>query len=1349
MPSISLKPSHKAVKVYYEEIEKLAQMGKLTEGNVKPHFATLLRACAKELKWNLVEEYAMKRSSNNIRVDGALLDEFTLPHGFWEAKDSSDVLTEEVKKKFARGYPRDNIIFQEPKRVILYQNGGLVGDYDITKPEELVSALEAFFGFEQAVIEDFNRAVEEFKLKIPELAKSLQNIIDEEQRFNKQYIEAFNKFTALCKESINPNISEAAVEEMLIQHLLTERLFRKVFGNPDFVKRNAIASEIEKVIEALMSRAYNRDEFLKKLDRFYKAIENAAEDIDDWSKKQAFMNTVYEKFFQGFSVKVADTHGIVYTPQPIVDFMVRSVQDILGREFGRSLSDDGVHILDPFVGTGNFILRVMREINRTALEKKYESELHCNEVMLLPYYIASMNIEHEFYEKTGHYKPFEGICFVDTFQLAEPAGAHLFSMTEKNTERVERQKKTPIFVIISNPPYNAGQVNENDNNKNRKYLIMDKRVAQTYAKDSKATLKNDLSDVYVKAIRYASDRVGDEGIVAVVTNNSFIDGIAFDGMRKNLEGDFDSIYVLDLGGNVRKNPKLSGTTNNVFGIQVGVSISLFVKKTSITPPHPQSFSRREKEEAKDPLPLGEGKVEGVLVSNNHAKIYYARLDEYWRKEQKYEFLNEKDQIGNIEWIEITPDKNHTWLTDNLSNDYELLLPLGTKINKQKAVCNGVIFINYGLGVLTNRDNWVYNFNPLFLLRNIKTITETFNYQSLQWKLLPQKPNKENLTEYNQFFLYDDKKISWSRDLKQKIERELIAKIDNNCIRNSDYRPFCKQFIYFDPIFSDVRGQNPKFFPTLESEIENRVICVKGIGMDKPFHALMVNCIPDLQFTPNGQTFPFYTYKEEANPLPKGEGATPVAGEGELHKKYVRKENITDWALGEFQKHYQSSCQSNPRPQGEGATPVAGEGVFLKKYVRKENITDWALEEFRKHYKCALSSNSSPRGGGEQPKYTTSSVQQPSPSGQPECDITSAQQPSPSGGRCHEVTEEGAFKHPNIHTNEGTVESLEQKMKLIQYGQSLRTRQTDVESKMWEILRAKRFMGLKFRRQHTVGKYILDFYCPERKLAIEIDGSGHAFEDKTIKDENRTKELEKEGIKVLRFWNNEVLNNIGAVVEAIWNEVEENAPSPLTPPPEGEDKKNLHPQGEGTRRAEEGAFGEITKWGIFYYVYGLLHHPGYRKEYEANLRRELPRVPFAPDFWAFSKAGKALAALHVDYEQAKEHPLKMVENPDAPMDWRVKKMKYNKDKTEIVYNDFLTLAGIPKEAQEYKLGNRSALDWIVDQYRVTTDERSGITNDPNRDDDPQYIVSLIKKIVTVSLETVRIVKEIEKLEYKEA
>jgi predicted helicase len=577
MQKLTLKPSHKHVKEYYESLRQFKSLNVTHETAVRSAFQNLLEARARQFDWKLVPEWPVKRSkARNLRVDGALLDEFRLAHGYWEAKDGADDLPKEVRKKLNLGYPSDNIIFQAPERAILWQDGRQVADEDITEPSALVKVLTRFFEYQPPAYAQWKQAVADFKSELPKLGSALTEQIEKARKSNARFREAFAGFYELCRQSINPNLSEQAVEEMLIQHILTERIFRTVFKNSDFTRRNVIAHEIEKVIDALTAQAFSREEFLRRFDHFYRAIEQTAATIEDFGQKQEFLNSVYEKFFQGFSVKVADTHGIVYTPQPIVNFMVRSVADILRREFGKSLGSRDVHILDPFVGTGNFIVRVMQEMKRTELEHKYKNELHCNEVMLLPYYIASMNIEHEFYELTGTYEPFEGICLVDTFELAEAKQISFFAT--ENTERVERQKRSPITVVIGNPPYNVGQLNENDNNKNRKYRFLDSRVAETYAKDSKATNKNSLSDPYVKAIRWASDRIGDEGIVAFVTNNSFVDNLAFDGMRKHLEKDFEAVYVIDLGGNVRKNPKLSGTTHNVFGIQVGVSVNIFVRK---------------------------------------------------------------------------------------------------------------------------------------------------------------------------------------------------------------------------------------------------------------------------------------------------------------------------------------------------------------------------------------------------------------------------------------------------------------------------------------------------------------------------------------------------------------------------------------------------------------------------------------------------------------------------------------------------------------------------------------------------------------------------------------------------
>ena len=523
MSDFKLKPTHAPVKAYYETLAQCARGNFDNEGNIRGAFESLLSKCARPFGWMVVAEYQLPRSGKNpLRADAALLDAFNLPRGYWEAKDEKDDLKAEMNKKFAAGYPQTNILFQAPTRAILVQDGRIAFDGDITDPEKLVDVLRLFFEWKQPHQEDWERAVREFSARIPEIAQGAMTLINAERKSNPAFVERFTAFAELCRESINPDLKDEAVEEMLVQHLLTERIFRRIFDNPEFTRRNVIAAEIEKVIDSLTKRHFSRDSFLKDLDPFYKAIEETAATASSYSEKQAFLNSVYERFFQGFDKKQADTHGIVYTPQPIVDFMVRSVEEVLKAEFGRSLSDKGVHILDPFVGTGNFITRVMREIKTSSLPHKYKEELHCNEIMLLPYYIASMNIEHAYMDRVGEYEPFEGICLVDTFDMR--AQATMFA--KKNLERIERQRREPIFVVIGNPPYNAWQQNENDNNKNRRYVKdggVDLRVSETYAKSSKATNKNALSDPYVKAFRWASDRIGKDGVVALVTNSGYLD----------------------------------------------------------------------------------------------------------------------------------------------------------------------------------------------------------------------------------------------------------------------------------------------------------------------------------------------------------------------------------------------------------------------------------------------------------------------------------------------------------------------------------------------------------------------------------------------------------------------------------------------------------------------------------------------------------------------------------------------------------------------------------------------------------------------------------------------------------
>ena len=1011
MPKLNLKPNHKAIRDYYATLQQYDKHDATHEGAVSNPFAFLLDTCAKQVNATLIPQYAMRApKGNRIVIDGVILDEYGLPFAYWEAKDIDDNLFKAVQDKRNAGYPLDNICFQNPQRVILYQNGQIALDLDITEPARLIAALQYLFSYLPPALDNWQTAVSDFREYVPDLARALKTLVDQRHETDPDFKKAFSDFYETCRTSINPELSQDAVEEMLIQHILTERIFRTVFNRSDFISRNIIAVEIEKVSAALMRHAMSRDVFLEPLDRFYIAIEQAATLCKDFSQKQHFLNTFYEKFFQGFSEDVADTHGIVYTPQPIVDFMVKSVKHILETEFGRSLSDTGVHIIDPFVGTGNFIVRLIQDIQGTALEEKYRHELHCNEVMLLPYYIASLNIEQEYFQRTGAYLPFEGIALADTFELPEQQQTEFF--TRENTERVKRQKAADMFVVIGNPPYNAQQANENDNNKNRKNEIIDERIAETYVKDSKATLKNKLYDPYVKAIRWASDRIKNEGVVAFVTNNSFLEGVAFDGMRKHLADDFDAIYVLDLGGNARKGLKTSDA--NVFGIRVGVSINLLVKNK-------QNLSEKH-------------------------RIFYYRTDDLWNKKQKFDFLNECQHMGDIEWKPIQPDARYTWLTDGLDPQFDTFIPMGSKAAKS-AKDEAAIFRLYSSGVVTSRDNLVYAFDLSPLQERVHTFIEIYN-------TTVDRRRRDNLrTPIESFIDTTDPRIKWSRQVKASLKKLESSTYENTHFRTALYRPFCQKYLYFDNFWNEERYQQHRILSTPEIEAENWVICVAGIGDRKGFGCLATNKIPtfDLAFEKT-QCFPFYIYDEDGT-------------------------------------------------------------------NRQENITDWTLTEFRTHY------------------------------------------------------------------------------------------------------------------------------------------------------------------------------------------------------------------GDDT----------ITKWDIFHYTYALLHHPIYREKYEMNLKRDLPHIPFVEDFWGFATAGAALAHLHVHYESVpKYNGLKYIETEGMTVDWRVEKMKLSKDKTHLKYNDFLTLDGIPAEVYNYRLGTRSALEWVIDQYRVKVDKRSGIMNDPNCADQPQYIVDLIARVITVSLKTVEIV-----------
>jgi predicted helicase len=679
------------------------------------------------------------------------------------------------------------------------------------------------------------------------------------------------------------------------------------------------------------------------------------------------------------------------------------------------------------------------------LARKYQKELHANEIILLAYYIAAINIEETYHDLSQRdYEPFQGIVLTDTFQLAE--GNFLENaMSPENGERAKRQKLNDIRVIIGNPPYSAKQASENDGNQNLKYEQLDKRIDNTYARNSKARLKSSLFDSYVRGIRWASDRIKEKGMVCYVTNGSFVDGSNMDGLRACLTNEFSKIYCFNLRG--LRGQKTSGEKAKQEGGQIfGLSCSTTVTITLLI---------------KNP------KHSGVC------ELFYHDIGDYLDRKQKLEIISNFKSINGIAWQKLTPNDSHDWINQR-NVEFENFVSIG---NKDNEITEKTIFNNYSQGVLTARDTWIYNFTKEDLTKNICGMIEFYNSQVMDYHNLP----SDKRPDVEKFIDTDAQKISWSANVKNDLKRNKQATFQKSSIVRSMYRPFCKQWLYFDRQFNERVYQMPKIFPH-DIPVNNLVICVTGIGVIKTFSTIITNVIPNLCVqgagTP-GQCFPLYTYEKieiEETPLGKMAGLKAESG-----------------------------------------------------YRKKENITDAMLSEFRTQY-------------------------------------------------------------------------------------------ADVK---------------------------------------------------------------------------------------------------------------------------------ISKEDIFYYVYGVLHSPEYKTRFASDLKKMLPRIPFAKDFWAFSVAGRDLAALHLNYETCEPYALQEFSNLDP--DYTVQKMQFAKagkvvDKSVIIYNSQITLSGIPLEAYEYEICDKSAIEWIMERYAVTVDKDSGIKNNPNDwSDDPRYILDLVKRIVAVSVGSVEIVKGLPELE----
>jgi predicted helicase len=863
----------------------------------------------------------------------------------------------------------------------------------------------------------------------------------------------FDDFLKGLRDNLNPAVGEDEAVEMLAQHVITRPVFEALFEGYSFTANNPVSKAMQAVLEVIDQRKISSE--TDDLSKFYDNLRDRVSLAKSDKSRQDIIRNLYDTFFGNAFPRMAERLGIVYTPVEVVDFIIRSAEAALRKHFGAGFTDTGVQILDPFTGTGTFIVRLLQSglIQPEDLARKYKGELHANEIVLLAYYIAAINIESSYHALTGEYQPFDGIVLTDTFQTTENRDLVDTVILPENSERVNRQKQQDIRVVISNPPYSAQQESQNDNNQNLDYPTLDTRIRTTYAAQSSAQLLKNLYDSYIRAIRWASDRIRDKGVVAFVTNGSFIDANNMDGLRKCLIEEFSHLYVFNLRGNQRtagEESRREGGKIFGSGSRAPIAISIMVKDSNHTSP---------------------------------CELRYYDIGDYLTREEKLAIIGDFDSIGEISWEHITPNSQGDWINQR-NPVFETFLSLIDKDNEK----HKSIFSVYSLGVGTSRDPWAYGFSRTTVASNIRGMIDNYNSEVDRYSRACNGKPKDQWPKLENFVDNNPTKISWSSTLLLQVLRKRKASFNATGIVTSMYRPFSKQWLYFDGMMNDRMGQTPRLFPTPIHE--NVVISVIGVVERKGFSTLVTNQLPNLHFLDTGQCFPLYWYEKS---------------------------------------------ESEEKPQGDMFS--SGEGPDVNGYICREAISDWALSIFREQY-----------------------------------------------------------------------------------------------------------------QDESIGK-----------------------ED------------------------------------------------------------------------------------LFWYVYGILHSPEYKQRFAADLKKMLPRIPFACNFWAFNKAGRDLGRWHLDYETVEPWPLAEEErhlNLDPASFYRVTKMVFGKkngkpDKSVIIYNGNVTLREIPPEAYDYVVNGKSAVEWIMERYAVTTDKASSIKNDPNAwSDDPRYIVDLLKRIVRVSIETVKIVNDLPALNESE-
>ena len=846
--------STNAIEKYYNEIKEAELNGMNNEQNIREYFYELLKNYTNSQNLKIereTKEFVFENGQKkNIFLDGRIKKE-NMVIGWIENKDAKDDLNKEIKNKKEKQYPLLNTIFENSKELVLFQDGKEVIRVNMSKSEELDKVLIKFVSFRPEEYKKFQDAFNNLKRILPDLAKDLREFFKEEKKINKKFKENLKEFTKKCQLSINNNITEELAIEMIIQHMLTRDIFVIFFQNANFHMNNIISKSISNILTHINQKSF---EITEKIKSYTDCLSSYTKTItkDD---KQDILKTFYSDFYKALNSKKADVQGIEYTPIQIVKFMVDASEQLLYKHFNKKLSSRDVNILDPCSGTGIFMAEIINRINLKDLEYKYKNELFSNEIDIMPYYISNLNIENAYFERTNSYEIFENICFLDTLEFQTKLGNNaLFGMeefSEGNVKRAVRQYEKKINLIIGNPPYNANQKSENDNNKNKVYIDLDKRIKDTYVNLSSAQ-KTKQYDMYKRFIRWASDRIKseDDGIIAFITNNAYLDSRQDDGFRKSVQKEFDYIYIIDLKGNARKRNKSEG--GNVFNIQTGVAIMFLIKK-----------GVSENQNKINPL------------NQKKANIKYYNIGDFLSGDKKLMTLQQ--DISFFDFEDIIPDNKGQWLNQTNNDFYEHTALIDKNVKNQKvgkAIEQKAIFKLFSLGIATNRDDWAYDFNKEQLEKKVKYFLKIYNKERISFRGIDYlDENKNDNLDYS---------IKWSRDLKKDLASNKEYKFNKSNIRKCLYRPFVYSNLYFNDGIVDVKGINDKFFKNENSEN----LCLTFSTQDSfKFVNLVTDRLSDLHTTLYGTiNAPLYVYEN---------------GEKKL--------NITDYAIKEFQNKYKDKA----------------------------------------------------------------------------------------------------------------------------------------------------------------------------------------------------------------------------------------------------------------------------------------------------------------------------------------------------------------------------------------------------------------------------------------------------------